>query len=308
MSSNVPQHRKGSRKPARTEDEPRPGIPQTSLTAGDLNATGGGVINVAAGDIQYTQIIYQMQASMVGEAEALRLENLPPEPGDPPFLGLQYFDEKDASRFFGREELTARIIGRLHRTRFLAVIGASGSGKSSLVHAGVIPALRKGERLADNSLPPMDSGQWLYRVMTPTAHPMEALAATLAQQNSSLEAIHDLQQSLTKTPSSLSLAVRQLLAGAGQKNLFLVIDQFEEIFTQCRSQDERQALIDALLGATNPQDAAAGHDLDHLARRFLRPGGALRPPARGRLTAPGIHRRHDPRRAPARHRATPGSG
>jgi tetratricopeptide (TPR) repeat protein len=254
MLSNDTQKRKGSRKTARAEDDPRPGIPQTSLSAGDLTASGGGVINVAAGDIQYTQVIYQIQSSMVGEAEALRLENLPPEPGDPPFLGLQYFDEKDASRFFGREELTARIIGRLHRTRFLAVIGASGSGKSSVVRAGVIPALRKGERLADGSLPPADSGKWLYRVMTPTAHPMEALAATLAPQHSSLETVHDLQQGLTKNPSSLSLAIRQLLAQAGQTRLFLIIDQFEEIFTQCRSQDERQALIEALLGATDSQD------------------------------------------------------
>ncbi|MBN2548045.1 MAG: ATP-binding protein, partial [Anaerolineales bacterium] len=254
MSSNVPQHRKGSRKPARAEDEPRPGIPHTALSAGDLTASGGGVINVAAGDIQYTQIIYQMQASMVGEAEALRLENLPPEPGEPPFLGLQYFDEKDASRFFGREELTARIIGRLHRTRFLAIIGASGSGKSSVVRAGVIPALRKGERLADGSLPPAGSGQWLYRVITPTAHPMEALAAALAPQHSPLETVHDLQQALGKNPGSLSLAIRQLLAQAGQNRLFLIIDQFEEIFTQCRSSEERQVLIEALLSATDPQD------------------------------------------------------
>jgi hypothetical protein len=254
MPSNDPQNRKGSRKPARAEEDPRPSNPQTSLSAGDLTASGGGVINVAAGDIQYTQVIYQIQSSMVGEAEALRLENLPPEPGDPPFLGLQYFDEKDAPRFFGREELTARIIGRLHRTRFLAVIGASGSGKSSVVRAGVIPSLRKGERLADGSLPPAGSGQWLYRVITPTAHPMESLAAALAPQNSTLEAVHDLQQALAKNPGSLSLAVRQLLAQGGQKYLFLVIDQFEEIFTQCRSQDERQALIDALLGVTDSQD------------------------------------------------------
>ena len=230
------------------------GDQQTNITAGDLTASEGGVINVAAGDIQYTQIIYQIQASMVGEAEAKELENLPPEAGDPPFLGLQYFDEKDSSRFFGREELTARIIGRLHRTRFLAIIGASGSGKSSVVRAGVIPSLRKGERLADGSLPPTDSGQWLYRVMTPTAHPMEALAAALATQASSLAMIHDLQQELSKDPGNMTLAVRQLLAQDGRKHLVLVIDQFEEIFTQCRSQDEGKAFIDNLLVAANLED------------------------------------------------------
>ena len=67
----------------------------------------------------------------------------------------------------GREMVVAKIVGRLANSRFLAVIGASGSGKSSVVRAGVIPALRKGERLKDRSLPPTDSGQWDIRTFTP---------------------------------------------------------------------------------------------------------------------------------------------
>src|SRR5436190_1289931 len=65
-------------------------------------------------------------------------------PGDPPFKGLQYFDEDDAEWFFGREELTAELVKRLRGPQSLAVIiGASGSGKSSLVRAGVIPKIKK---------------------------------------------------------------------------------------------------------------------------------------------------------------------
>src|SRR5712692_585347 len=59
-----------------------------------------------------------------------------PAPGEPPFKGLQYFDTGDAGLFCGREALTAKLIGRLREQRFLAVVGASGSGKSSLVRAG----------------------------------------------------------------------------------------------------------------------------------------------------------------------------
>ena len=121
--------------------------------------------------------VINIKSTIVSNAEAKQLEDLSPEPGEPPFQGLQYFDEQDAGRFFGRETLVARIVGRLAMTRFLTVIGASGSGKSSIVRAGVIPALRRGERLADASLPPTDSGQWDIRILTPSAHPLEALAA-----------------------------------------------------------------------------------------------------------------------------------
>jgi len=72
-------------------------------------------------------------------------EDEAPALGDPPFQGLQYFDEADADRFFGREHLTARLVERLRQEPLLAVVGASGSGKSSVVRAGLLPALRQSE-------------------------------------------------------------------------------------------------------------------------------------------------------------------
>lgn len=75
------------------------------------------------------------------------LKREPPAPGAPPFKGLQYFDETDADLFFGREALVSHLMSQIHSrektrgARFLAIIGASGSGKSSLVRAGLIPAL-----------------------------------------------------------------------------------------------------------------------------------------------------------------------
>src|SRR5215208_3565838 len=130
--------------------------------------------------------VINIKSTIVSNDEVKDLENLPPEPGEPPFQGMQYFDEKDADRFFGRETLIAKIVGRVPSTRFLAVIGASGSGKSSVVRAGVVPALRRGERLVDGSMPPTNSGQWDIRIFTPTAHPLDALAASLTLESESI--------------------------------------------------------------------------------------------------------------------------
>src|SRR5262249_27360332 len=80
-----------------------------------------------------------------------------------PFKGLRAFEEADAADFFGREALTEHLVGRLAETRFLAVVGPSGSGKSSVVRAGLIPALRRG------ALP--GSNHWPVVEMFPGAYP-----------------------------------------------------------------------------------------------------------------------------------------
>jgi len=205
-----------------------------------------------SGDFRGANINFNINSTIVSNAEVKDFENLPPEPGEAPFQGLQYFDEKDADRFFGREAVVAKIVARLTGTRFLTVIGASGSGKSSVVRAGVLPALRRGERLADGSLPPTDSGRWDIRILTPSAHPLEALAASLARDSDSVSAITALRDDLAQDPGALSLAARRLLAQNDKKHLLLVIDQFEEIFTQCRQEDERRTFIDNLLQAVDP--------------------------------------------------------
>ena len=199
--------------------------------------------------------VINIKSTIVSSADVKDIEDLPPEPGEPPFQGLQYYDEKDADRFFGRETLIAKIVGRLANSRFLTVIGASGSGKSSVVRAGVIPALRRGERLTDGSLPPTDSGQWDIRILTPSAHPLDALAASLTRESESVSAATALRADLAQEPQALSLIARRLLAQNGKKRLMLVIDQFEEIFTQCHQDDERSAFIENLLEAVEQADS-----------------------------------------------------
>ncbi len=99
-------------------------------------------------DLKYPTPIYQLVIEgLPAEFPALKTKftgTEAPTPGEPPFKGLQYFEEEDSELFFGRELLTAKLVNRLSETRFLSVIiGASGSGKSSLVRAGLIPALEK---------------------------------------------------------------------------------------------------------------------------------------------------------------------
>jgi tetratricopeptide (TPR) repeat protein len=196
--------------------------------------------------------IVNIESTFVGAAAAQDVEGQPPAPGDPPYKGLQSFDEADAEHFLGRERLTARLVGRLRQSRFLAVVGASGSGKSSVVRAGLIPALRRGQPLADGGLPPDGSTRWAIRLLTPTAHPLDALAAALAGPDAAPEATAALAAQLATDPNTLTAAARQLLAAEDRPRLLLVIDQFEEVFSLARDAAERRALFDNLVAAVGP--------------------------------------------------------
>jgi tetratricopeptide (TPR) repeat protein len=196
--------------------------------------------------------VINIKSTIVSSAEVKELESLPPEPGEPPYQGMQSFEEKDADRFFGREALIAKIVARLAKTRFLAIIGASGSGKSSLVRAGSIPALKRGDRLADGSMPPLGSSDWDIRIFTPGASPLQALANSMAANPESVEETTSLQDRLAKDAGAFAAIAANALQRNGRKYLLLVIDQFEEVFTQCRHDDERKAFLENLLNAADP--------------------------------------------------------
>ena len=184
--------------------------------------------------------------------------DLPPEPGDPPFMGLQPFDVTDADRFFGREALTAHLIQQLitgGKTTaggastaggFLAIVGASGSGKSSLARAGLIAAIRRG------AIP--GSQNWPTHLTTPTAHPLEALALILTRDNESVTAAATLMDDMAQDARSLRLFLRRrdIACNVSTTPTLLVVDQFEELFTLCRDPNERTAFIDNLLTAATP--------------------------------------------------------
>lgn len=169
-----------------------------------------------------------------------------------PYLGLQVFNEGDADFFFGRENDTRRLIEKLKGFRFLAVVGPSGSGKSSLVRAGLLPALRNGV------LP--GSHDWPIRIFTPTARPLDALAGALASAEASnpgqaLEAIDRIVTAMRQRPQALDQATTLALSGQPATARFvLVVDQFEEIFTLCTDEEQRARFLDNLLYAATVQD------------------------------------------------------
>ncbi|WP_420642841.1 hypothetical protein [Candidatus Leptofilum sp.] len=156
---------------------------------------------------------------------------------EPPFMGLKYFDADHADLFFGRETITAELTDHLQQNNFLAVVGASGSGKSSLVRAGLVPALQNAQPNAK------------IHIFTPTDHPLEALATTLTRHTDSVGVTAKFIDAMASDPRSLHLAARRLVNEGEQ--LLLLIDQFEELFTLCRSENERRAFMDNLVTAVS---------------------------------------------------------
>ncbi len=149
-----------------------------------------------------------------------------------PYIGLTAFGPDDASRFFGRERLVEKLVTRLSGQRFLAVLGASGSGKSSLLRAGMLPAV--GEEA-------------VTLLMTPGSRPLQECAV---QFGAALGlAPGGLLTEFTEHPRNLGLAARQLVADR-EGDVVLVVDQFEEVFTLCQDAGERAAFLSALVTAT----------------------------------------------------------
>jgi DNA-binding SARP family transcriptional activator/tRNA A-37 threonylcarbamoyl transferase component Bud32 len=161
-----------------------------------------------------------------------------------PYKGLLAFQEADAADFFGRQRLIDRLIDQCSRSgvdgRFVLVTGASGAGKSSLVRAGLLPALRAGAVAG--------SGGWFVTSMMPGAHPFEELEAALAR----VAAVpaQGLAEMMSADHRGIARAVKQVLPDE-HGELLVVIDQFEELFTLCPDEPTRQAFIAGLVDAVS---------------------------------------------------------
>jgi WD40 repeat protein len=154
-----------------------------------------------------------------------------------PYVGLAAYGPEDAEWFCGRDRLVAALVERVGRQRFVAVVGASGSGKSSLLRAGLIAAVSG------------DHERWTPLVITPGAHPLQECAVRLGAQLR-LPA-GDLVTEFGAHSRNLGLAVRQLMAERSDgADFLLVVDQFEEVFTLCGPR-ERDQFITSLLDAAN---------------------------------------------------------
>ena len=172
-----------------------------------------------------------------------------------PYRGLEVFDVEDALFFFGREALTDWLLealpaspGRLDEAnRFLAIIGPSGSGKSSLARAGLVAGLLAGRCEG--------SAEWPVVICRPGADPLEGLAMALAQAglcNEAPAALTDLIRTLRADARALHLTTRLALNRAPhQRRVVVLVDQFEEIFTACHDESLRLAFVNNLLYAAN---------------------------------------------------------
>jgi len=171
-----------------------------------------------------------------------------------PFRGLEVFREEHAKFFFGRESVVQRLQHYLQDHRFLAVIGPSGSGKSSVVQAGLIPALKKsrGQRAEGiaqiNSSSPSALRPPLYSLFTPQDDPIRELAIALRPLMTPPPLTSGvIIEALMKNEKQLEYIGRDICQNAGEAKLLLVIDQFEEVFTQTADEQKRQRFFDSLL-------------------------------------------------------------
>jgi WD40 repeat protein/serine/threonine protein kinase/DNA-binding SARP family transcriptional activator len=155
-------------------------------------------------------------------------------PTENPYKGLQAFAETDADDFYGRDSLVDELVAAVGDHRLVAVVGPSGIGKSSVVKAGLIPALRKG------ALP--RSEQWVISDMFPGSYPFEEAAAALLRV--AVERPDDLVEELARDELGLRRVAKRILPPGSE--LLLVVDQFEELFTLTAEEEMRRRFLDGL--------------------------------------------------------------
>lgn len=157
-----------------------------------------------------------------------------------PYMGLRAFAPANAQYFYGREALTQKLIDQLSRHTTLVVVGASGSGKSSVVQAGLIAQLCQGKQLPG-------SEQWWVGCFRPGSHPIEALARRLVDPGTEKEKVYQQLQIEGLLYQGVEGFVRWLRVRP-EPVVVLVVDQFEELFTLSAPSDCQQ-FLDLLLGA-----------------------------------------------------------
>ncbi len=201
---------------------------------------------------QYEEYFGLERGALVAERERARLRRLE-EPRDGtveehlgdvacPYPGLRAFEFEDAALFFGRESQIDSVLARLAKVRFVAVVGPSGSGKSSFVRAGLLA--RAGEQ------PTRGRARPRVALVTPGAHPVDELALSVSEATGEALTAADLRED----PDRLVRIARR----SRDASLIVAVDQFEELFTLCTSESERRCFVDALVAAwRDPASPAA---------------------------------------------------
>lgn len=218
--------------------EARPDIPEAlgavvaKATASDPGKRFGRVPDFLR-ELRRAAGVDVVAGSEVGEVVA--------EPTRNPYKGLRAFGEEDSVDFHGRANLIEELLHQVSEHRLVTVVGPSGSGKSSLVRAGLIPALRAGGLLG--------SRDWLVTDMFPGTYPFEELEAALSRV--AVRGPSGLMSELTESNGLLRVS-KQILPG-DDSTLLLVIDQFEELFSTVPSEVTRRRFLDNLLAVASDE-------------------------------------------------------
>jgi len=206
-----------------------------------------------------------LQHQLTGRTSAPGAGRPEPVPRLAPFPGLRAFGPKEAAAgyFHGREQTIVTLLNQLavltrDPTGILVVTGSSGAGKTSLLDAGLLPAVAAG------LLPVEDSGRWPVLRLTPTDRPLHELAVHVA--NAAQVYAAGLPAQLLQEPATLRESLAQLLhrprdrhpADPTTQRVLLVVDQAEELFTLGCPAAEREAFLTALIGAATPGGPTVG--------------------------------------------------
>lgn len=164
-----------------------------------------------------------------------------------PYKGLESFefDNQDPEYFYGRKTLTEQLLKKIETSNFLAVLGASGSGKSSLVKAGLLYQWKLRQRPA--------SDRWKILIFRPGKNPLKSLASAFVDVESSQQGQENEQltslisQAIDSSDSTEKVDLEQLVRATDAPQVVILVDQFEEVFTQCLDDSQRQQFFDCLL-------------------------------------------------------------
>lgn len=170
-----------------------------------------------------------------------------------PYVGPAPFTVDDARIYFGRENILEELLDRIERDKLIVLAGAENTGKTSLLQAGLIFALRNGAL--------MDSDKWLIHTFTPGADPLQKLAeasATLGERAGLAQVMTDAIRKRGLTgPNALNDLVEMLLGQDKSRRAVLIVDQFEEVFTKCKSPADAKAFTAFLTQAAQQAGSRA---------------------------------------------------
>jgi WD40 repeat protein len=208
------------------------------------------------------RVIREELAVMAQRMRQWRPGSSEPEPGRAgwtggcPYRGLLPYAQADEAVFFGREQLTAVLAGTLAQSGLVMVTGASGAGKTSLLQAGLVPALARGVQVPG-------SPSWPRISMTLGRRPLTELADQLARLGDGDPAV--IRRRLTEAPGDAQLLLSDIAGAAGAARLVLIVDEFEQVFSAGDDQDtaeearqERAAFVEAVCAAATGPAGSSG--------------------------------------------------